>query len=257
MLAESLLNFLEGAESCCSILEIPPLAPDSVASGSLEALRLAFEEVGTLGVQQEITADLAIRDQTAPSLDVWAKITNLDHGEEDTFSLTDLFGDPVYLIVAPDDGGDASDFIAVYAEPIWAPQGFFADDLCAIELFLNDVTGELAIIYYFEQPPVLASALQFDDASAYLAQHISDVPTDVLAPEQGTTDAPKCTVTRTQTIQNTHNSGSTTISITAGVAGGTRTSPSTSTTTTTTLTTTMEERMVNGRCVIDLRSPQR
>ncbi|MEA3051283.1 MAG: hypothetical protein QOG72_186 [Sphingomonadales bacterium] len=75
-------------------------------------------------------------------------------GQSDGFG--DLGGLPADASAAGweiiDDSGGG--YIDVYAEPVYAPEGFCAEDLYEIEFLLDTSSGELTILLHFSQDPL-------------------------------------------------------------------------------------------------------
>lgn len=229
--ALALLNAAPGEEG--AILE-----PDAAAESDLAADGEAPDVQGaTAALQPEPHAGLT-EDQAA------AAALGLVLGDVDEPAPLGTFYYDDQL-----DPGTGGGYVEVTEPPFYAPDGFYGEDLYAVEFVHDAATGLLTIYLHFSTDP-LDFAAPGESTVSY-----SPLATDGLAmtPEVGLVSpveagnpGSRCTVTITRTT--TQNSGSYTVNFNTGVLNGSRTSPSTSTTTTTSVM--VEGTLVNGRCVL-------
>lgn len=166
-------------------------------------------------------------------------------------AVLDDSAEPFFIFYDPDPVGDVSGegYIEIYEPLVFAPEGFTADDLYAVELILDPVTGILTINLWFSKDPLdfqvseasPSSSPTSEMGSPALELGLADLSEADAAPAPGS----KCTVSFSKTTSQTSPSSSWSIKV--GVANYTSSSGSTTTTTTTTYT--VEGYLVNGRCV--------
>lgn len=160
--------------------------------------------------------------------------------------------EPSFIFYDSDPLGDGvgGGYIEISEPLVFAPEGFTADDLYAVELILDPITGVLTINLCFSKDPLDFQVLEASLSGSSAAEMVSsafDLGLGDLSPtDAGPAAGSKCTVSITKTTTQT--SGSSSWSFKVGVANYTSNSGGTSTTST--MTRTYEGTLVNGRCVV-------
>lgn len=190
--------------------------------------------------------------------DLVSVLAQLGAGAENSAIIASAGGDvlddsaePFFIFYDPDPLSDVSGegHIEVYEPFVLAPEGFTADDLYAVELILDPITGVLTINLWFSKDPLDFQGSEASPTSSPASEMgspafelgLADLSEADAAPAPGS----KCTVSFSKTTTQTSPSSSWSVKV--GVANYTSSSGSTSTTTTTTYT--VEGYLVNGRCV--------